>query len=223
MKKSAKHKVRSRKKAIILLSGGIDSTTTLYLAKKLGYKCHALIFNYGQRHRKEVIRASRIARLSGTPYQIIKINLPWKGSSLLDASKKLPSRTLVKDLAKEIPSTYVPGRNTIFLSFALSFAEAVGASAVFIGANAVDFSGYPDCRPSYYRALRKVVKEGTKIKKIKLMTPLIKMTKSEIIKLGRKLGAPLDITWSCYAGGKKPCGVCDSCVIRNKGFSEAGT
>jgi len=152
MKKSAKHKVRSRKKAIILLSGGIDSTTTLYLAKKLGYKCHALIFNYGQRHRKEVIRASRIARLSGTPYQIIKINLPWKGSSLLDASKKLPSRTLVKDLAKEIPSTYVPGRNTIFLSFALSFAEAVGASAVFIGANAVDFSGYPDCRPSYYRA-----------------------------------------------------------------------
>ena len=201
-------------KAVILLSGGIDSTTTLYYAKTRGYKCHALIFDYGQRHRKEVIRASRISRLSGTPYQIIKISLPWKGSSLLDKVLKVPVRRKFKG----IPSTYVPARNTIFLSFALSYAEAIGAKAVFIGANAIDFSGYPDCRPSFYNAFRKVVREGTKAKKIKILTPLINMTKAQIIKLGLKLKAPLELTWSCYKGGRKPCGVCDSCKIRQKGF-----
>lgn len=222
----SKHGVALRRylnhKAIVLLSGGIDSTTTLYLAKKQGYRCHALIFDYGQRHKKEVRAAARIAKRAKVPYYIIRIALPWKGSSLLDRSKKVPARRSTKEMSKNIPSTYVPGRNTVFLSFALSFAEATGAQAVFIGANAVDFSGYPDCRPGYYRVFRKLIKEGTKAKKIKIMTPLIKMKKSEIIKLGLKLGAPLDATWSCYKGGEKPCGVCDSCVIRRRGFYEAG-
>jgi len=205
-------------RAVVLLSGGIDSTTTLYLAKKKGYKCAALIFDYGQRHRKEVDRASRISRMSGTPYKIVKIKLPWNGSSLLDKKKRIPAHRKIS--SKKIPSTYVPARNTIFLSFALSFAEATGAKAVFIGANAVDFSGYPDCRPSYYRALRKLAREGMKEKDIRILTPLINLSKSDIIKLGKKLGAPLHLTWSCYSGGNKPCGVCDSCRIRQKGFSE---
>ena len=203
-------------KAVVLLSGGLDSTTTLYYAKDHGYECFALIFNYGQRHRKEVIRASRISRLSGTPYQIIKIKLPWKGSSLLDKNLKVPEKRKLSG----IPSTYVPARNTIFLSFALSYAEAIGAKAIFIGANAIDFSGYPDCRPSFYKAFQKVIKEGTKAKKIKILTPLIDLSKAQIIRLGMKLGAPLDLTWSCYQGGSKPCGVCDSCRLRQKGFDK---
>lgn len=206
------------KKAIILLSGGIDSTTTLYFAKNQGYKCHALIFDYGQRHKREIKSAVAVAKRAKVPYQVIKITLPWKGSSLLDKKKKVPSGRSLKEISRGIPSTYVPARNTIFLSFALSYAEAIGAGVIFIGANAVDFSGYPDCRPSFYRAFQKVVKEGTKKKKIRVLTPLINMTKAQIIALGLKLKAPLELTWSCYKGGKKPCGVCDSCKLREKGF-----
>ncbi len=207
-----------RVKAIILLSGGLDSTTTLYYALSKGYKCHALIFDYGQRHKKEVIQASKISKLSGTPFKTLKIKLPWKGSSLLDKKKKVPNRKTLKG----IPSTYVPARNTIFLSFALSYAEAIGAGAIFIGANAIDFSGYPDCRPSFYKAFQKVIKKGTKKQKIKVLTPLINKTKAQIIKLAQKLNVPLELTWSCYAGGKKPCGVCDSCKLRARGFLEVG-
>jgi 7-cyano-7-deazaguanine synthase len=145
----------------------------------------------------------------------MRIKLPWKGSSLLDKKLKLPKGKKLKG----IPSTYVPARNTIFLSFALSYAEAIGAKMIFIGANAIDFSGYPDCRPQYYRAFQKVIQEGTKVKKIKVRTPLINMTKAQIIRLGYKLGAPLELTWSCYKGGSKPCGVCDSCRLREKGLS----
>ena len=129
---------------------------------------------------------------------------------------RVPARKKMKG----IPSTYVPARNTIFLSFALSFAEAIGAEAIFIGANAIDFSGYPDCRPGFYKAFQKVIHKGTKKKRIKVLTPLINMTKAQIIKLGMRLKAPLEITWSCYKGGKKPCGVCDSCKLREKGFSQ---
>jgi 7-cyano-7-deazaguanine synthase len=208
------------KKCIVLLSGGIDSTTTLFLAKKQGYKCHALIFDYGQKHKKEIRSAIRIAKLAKIPYKVLKIKLPWKGSSLLDAGWRIPAKRSIKEIGKGIPSTYVPGRNTIFLSFAVSYAEAIGAQAIFIGANAIDFSGYPDCRPEYYRAFQKVVSTGTRAKRIKIITPLIKMKKSQIIKLGLKLGAPLYLTWSCYKGGKDPCGVCDSCRLREKGFRE---
>jgi len=205
-------------KAVVLLSGGLDSTTTLYLAKQKGYKCSALIFDYGQRHKKELRSAVAVAKRAKVPYQILKISLPWKGSSLLDKKMKVP----VRKSPKGIPSTYVPSRNIIFLSFALSFAESIGAQTIFIGANAIDFSGYPDCRPAFYRAFQKVVRAGTKKKKIKVQTPLINKTKAQIIKLGLKLKAPFELTWSCYQGGKRPCGICDSCKLRGKGFARLG-
>lgn len=203
-------------KAIVLLSGGIDSATTLYLAKKQRYQCFALIFDYGQRHRRELRSAVAVAKCASVAYRVVRIELPWKGSSLLDKKQKIPARKSFRG----IPSTYVPGRNIIFLSFALSYAEAIGAKAIFIGANAIDFSGYPDCRPEFYKAFQKVSEKGTKAKKIRVVAPLIRMSKVEIIRLGLKLGAPLKLTWSCYKGGKKPCGVCDSCLLREKGFSE---
>ena len=212
-------KTRTERKAVILLSGGLDSTTTLYYAKDKGYKCFALIFNYGQRHRRELRSAVAVAKGAQVEYQLLKIKLPWKGSSLLDPHYALPITHYAKKIGKKIPSTYVPARNTIFLSFALSYAEAIGAKAIFIGANAVDFSGYPDCRPAFYRAFRQVAERGTKAGGIKIVTPLIRLTKKQIVALGRKLGAPLEKTWSCYAGGKKPCGVCDSCRLRERGFS----
>ena len=211
------------KKAVVLLSGGLDSATTLYVARAFGYKTHCLIFDYGQRHRREIRQAKQIARQTHCSATFIKINLPWKGSSLLDKKMSLPRGRRV---FKGIPSTYVPARNTIFLSFALSYAETIGAEAIFIGANAVDFSGYPDCRPGFYRKFNRLAavatKRGVTRKKLKIRTPLIGLTKSAIIKLGLKLGVPYELTWSCYKGDKKPCGVCDSCLIRKKGFKEAG-
>lgn len=206
------------KKAVILLSGGLDSTTTLYFARDKKYKCHALIFDYGQRHKKEILSAGRIARQAKVPVKLLKISLPWKGSSLLDKKKKLR----LSD--KGIPATYVPARNLIFLSYAVSYAEAIGAEAVFIGANVIDYSGYPDCRPGFLKEFQKTVRIGTKAgvtgKKIIIKAPLINKSKVEIIRLAQKLGAPIDLTWSCYAGGAKPCGKCDSCRLRAKGFRE---
>jgi len=202
-------------KAIVLLSGGLDSTTVLYYALSKGYECHALIFDYGQRHKKEVRHAVAVAKRVSVAYNVMRIALPWKGSSLLNKKDKIPANRKMKG----IPSTYVPARNSIFLSFALSYAEAIGAKAIFIGANAIDFSGYPDCRPNFYKAFQNMVHHGTRDKNIKIYTPLINMTKTEIVRLGHKLGAPLYKTWSCYAGGKEPCGVCDSCRLRDKGFS----
>jgi 7-cyano-7-deazaguanine synthase len=211
------------KKAVVLLSGGLDSAVTLYLAKRNGYRCFCLSFCYGQRHSREVDQAKKIAKRAGADWQKIKFDLPWKGSSLLDFRKGLPKGVANR---KEIPSTYVPARNTIFLSLALSFAEAIGAQAIFIGANAVDFSGYPDCRPQFYRAFGKVISTGTKAglgkRSPKIKVPLIRKSKAQIIKTGLRLGVPFEITWSCYRGGKKPCGTCDSCVLREKGFKEAG-
>ena len=210
-------------KAIVLLSGGLDSTTILYLAKKK-YKPYCLIFDYGQRHDKEVDIARSIARHAKCAYKIVKIALPWQGSSLLDKAKNLPRRRKVNP--KEIPSTYVPGRNIIFLSFAVSFAEAIGAKAIYIGANAIDYSGYPDCRPKFFDAYRKAIKLGTKVgvqkANIKILTPLIHKTKAQIIRQGMKLKVPYQKSWSCYQGGKKPCGQCDSCLLRQKGFERAG-
>ncbi len=208
------------KKSIVLLSGGLDSTTTLFYAKAKGYQPSCLIFDYGQRHRKEINQAQKIANFAGCQYHTVKIFLPWKGSSLLNKKTALPKN---RDLSgKEIPSTYVPARNIIFLSFAVSFAEAIGAQTVFIGANSIDYSGYPDCRPEFYQAFHKVLKTGLKSGvegcSIKIETPLIHKTKSQIIELGFKLNVPYHLTWSCYSGGKKPCGSCDSCVLRQKGF-----
>ncbi|OGF49279.1 MAG: 7-cyano-7-deazaguanine synthase QueC [Candidatus Firestonebacteria bacterium RIFOXYA2_FULL_40_8] len=213
----------ANKKAVILLSGGLDSTTTLYYARAKGYKCFCLLFDYGQRHKKELKAAVKLAKMNKSPYNIVKIALPWSKSALTDRKVKVPEKC--KNIGKDIPVTYVPARNTIFLSFAASFAESIGANKIFIGANALDYSGYPDCRPNYIKAYEKAVNLGTKSgvsgNKLKIETPLISMTKAEIIKLGRKLKVPYDLTWSCYKGGKKPCGVCDSCLLREKGFEES--
>jgi 7-cyano-7-deazaguanine synthase len=215
------------KKAVVLLSGGIDSATTLYWAKKQGYSCFCLIFDYGQRHKREIKSAILIAKKVNCKYQILKINLPWEGSSLLDRDIKIPKHlNTLKPKNQKIPSTYVPARNIIFLSFALSFAESINAQAIFIGAHTQDYSGYPDCRPEFYQAFNKVIVVGTKAgvekNKIEIYTPLIQKTKAQIIKLGARLGVPFELTWSCYQGGKSPCGKCDSCYFRAKGFQEAG-
>ena len=214
-------KAVSSRRAVVLLSGGLDSATTLYVAKEQGFKCSCLIFDYGQRHKKEIESAKIIAGLANSPYRVLKINFPWKGSSLLDKNKKI-----VHSKGSAIPDTYVPGRNIIFLSFALSFAEAIGASAIFIGAHAQDYSGYPDCRPEFFQAFKKVISSGTKAgvekRSIEIKIPLINKTKAAIIKLGERLGVPFNSTWSCYKGGSKPCGKCDSCYYRAKGFKEAG-
>jgi len=213
------------KRAVVLLSGGLDSATTLYLAKKQGFKCHCLIFDYGQRHRREIKAAKVIAQSANCEYRILKIKLPWGGSSLLDNNLKV-TRSPGHKVTSNIPSTYVPGRNIIFLSFALSYAEAIKAGAIFIGAHSQDYSGYPDCRPEFYRAFSKVIATGTKSgvqkRKIQIKTPLIRKTKAQIIHLGKNLGVPFALTWSCYRGGKRPCGICDSCYFRVKGFREAG-
>jgi 7-cyano-7-deazaguanine synthase len=214
--------MKKKGKAVVLLSGGLDSATTLFLAKKKGFDCSCLIFDYGQRHKKEIRAAMKIAACVGAPYQIIKIRLPWKGSSLLDASVSLP---VGGPKGKGIPSTYVPGRNTIFLSFALSMAESIGSRDIFIGANAIDYSGYPDCRPAYFSSFNKLSalanKSGVESKPIRIHAPLLRLKKSEIIALGHRLSVPYQWTWSCYQGGARPCGRCDSCVLRAKGFKEA--
>jgi len=211
------------KKAVVLLSGGLDSATTLYAARRQGYRLRALICDYGQRHGREVAAAKRIARSAGVPFDVIRLRLPWKGSALLDRKVRLP-RALQRRAG--IPATYVPARNIIFLSLALSCAEAWAARCVFIGANAIDYSGYPDCRPAFYRAFALAGRRGTKAgvlgRGVAVKTPLIRLTKARIIKKGMRLGVPYALTWSCYKGGSRPCGCCDSCRLRAKGFREAG-
>ena len=211
-------KNRMFKQAVVLLSGGLDSATVLYFAKSKGYKCYCLIFDYGQRHRQEVACAVKIAKASGCVYKILKISFPWKGSALLDQKIKVP-----KKITSGVPVTYVPARNIIFLSFALSLAEVIKASAIFIGAHAQDYSGYPDCRAEFFRAFVKMSKVGIASQhRIQILTPLLNDSKSQIINLGRKLGVPFNLTWSCYRAGIRPCGKCDSCYYRAKGFKEAG-
>lgn len=214
------------KKAVVLLSGGLDSAVTMYVARKEGYECYALVFDYGQRHKRELAFAKRLARECGVRLKQVTLTLPWKGSSLVDKKAPLPAGRSAKDIEiSGIPSTYVPARNTIFLSIAASLAETIGASAIFIGAHTGDSSGYPDCRPDYLEAFDKVIGSGTKRGsegRLRLEFPLIKKDKSEIIRLGNRLGVPLEHTWSCYQGRRLPCGKCDSCVLRAKGFKEAG-
>ncbi len=217
-----------KKKAVVLFSGGLDSTTALCWALSKGYECLAVSFNYGQRHSRENAAARAIAARLGVRLYGIKLDFPWfKTSSLVNGRMKLPDIELSRIGRKgEIPSTYVPGRNLVFASAGFSLADAAGAAAVVLGPNVVDYSGYPDCRPAFYRALEKAAAYGTRSgaggSRIRLLTPLIKLSKAGIARLAVKLGAPLELTWSCYRGGRKPCGRCDSCKLRARGFADAG-
>lgn len=218
-----------QKTAVVLFSGGLDSTTCLYWALDKGYKCIALNIFYGQRHDREVASARQICKKLGVEFIPVKLNLPWleAASSLVGKNHKIPNEdmSVIKDTSR-IPSTYVPARNLVFVSVAASLADSIGADAIVAGPNAIDYSGYPDCRPQFYTPLAKAVKEGTRSgvtgSPIKILTPLLKLSKTQIVKLGHKLNVPFGMTWSCYNGGKKPCGKCDSCKLRAEGFALAG-
>ena len=217
-------------KSIVLLSGGLDSTTTLALARQAGFDLFCLTFDYGQRHRVELDRARDIARHFGAmDHQIVKIDLRQFGGSALTDTIDVPIDRNQEEMATEIPVTYVPARNTIFLSFCLAYAEVKEAKDIFIGVNAVDYSGYPDCRSEFIAAFETLANLATKAgvegkESLKIHTPLIELSKAEIIKKGLELGVDYAMTHSCYnpAEGGISCGSCDSCQLRLKGFQEAG-
>ena len=215
---------KDSKKAVILLSGGLDSATVAAQAIADGYKAIALSFRYGQRHERELLAARQVAEsLNIRDHFIVDVNLAqWGGSALTDTSIAMPIEGVQ---AGEIPITYVPGRNTVFIAIALSLAEAKGAEAIYLGINAVDYSGYPDCRPDYLKAFQKLAalssKVGVEGNAPKLVAPLVMDSKTDIVRRARRLGVPIDLTWSCYQGGEFPCGVCDSCRIRNQALMEA--
>jgi len=217
-------------KAVCLLSGGLDSSTCLALARRDGFDCHALSFDYGQRHRVELESAARIAASLGTSqHRIVRVDLRQFGHSALTADMPVPKGRSAEEMGGEIPVTYVPARNTIFLSFALAWAEILDASDIFIGVNALDYSGYPDCRPEYIEAYERMANLATKAAvegrtRITLHTPLIRLSKAEIVKLAANLGLDFRLTHSCYDPDPsgRPCGACDSCLLRRKGFEDAG-
>ncbi len=213
-------------KAVCLLSGGLDSVTSLYVAKREGYRLLALTFAYGQRHTKEIECAQAVARDLEIRHRVVPLEMPRQGSALLDPAIPVPVHRRESEMGADIPVTYVPSRNTIFLAMAASWAEAEGAGAVFIGANALDYSGYPDCRPEYFEAFERLLAVGTKAgvenRGIRICAPLLRLSKKEIVILGSALGVPFDKTWSCYRGGDFICGECDACLLRAKGFREAG-
>jgi 7-cyano-7-deazaguanine synthase len=217
-------------KAVCLLSGGLDSSTCLALARRDGYECYALSFDYGQRHRVELEAAARVAQALGAARHVVaRIDLRQIGHSALTGDLAVPKGRSAQDMSHGIPVTYVPARNTIFLSMALAWAEVLEAPNIFIGVNALDYSGYPDCRPEYVEAFERMANLATKASVegslcVRIHTPLIHLSKAEIVKLGRELGLNFGLTHSCYdpdAAGL-PCGQCDSCLLRRKGFEEAG-
>jgi 7-cyano-7-deazaguanine synthase len=212
-------------KAVVLLSGGLDSATTAAIAIAEGYQVIALSFRYGQRHEKELAAAKKIAVALGIKEHFIsEIDLAqWGGSSLTDQSMAIPQGGLQSDI---IPSTYVPGRNTVFMAIALSLAEAKNAQAIYLGINAVDYSGYPDCRPEYLAAYQQLAnlssKAGVEGHAPQLIAPLVKDSKVDIVRRALKLKVPIADTWSCYQGAATPCGLCDSCRIRDRALIEVG-
>lgn len=208
------------KQGVILLSGGIDSATTLYFAMKQGYKLSAIIFDYNQRHKKEIRYAMRLAGINDIRYYIIRAELPWTMSSLTNRGIRVPLNRNLQ--SRKIPLTYVPGRNIIFLSYAVSLAESINAKKIFIGAHVQDYSGYPDCRPQFMEAFQYAAGAGIKAKNIEIVAPLLNKGKKEIIELGLSLGVPFQYTWSCYQGGQKPCLKCDSCRFRIDAFRQIG-
>ena len=212
-------------KAVVLLSGGLDSATTAAIAIAEGYETIALSFRYGQKHHRELEAAKKIAKaLKIKEHFITDIDLSqWGGSSLTDESMSIPNEGVQADV---IPSTYVPGRNTVFIAIALSLAEAKNAQAIYLGINAVDYSGYPDCRPEYLAAYQQLAnlssKAGVEGHAPQLIAPLVKDSKTDIVRRALALNVPIADTWSCYQGGDVPCGVCDSCRIRDRALIEAG-
>lgn len=217
------------KKCVLLLSGGLDSATTLAIALDQDFEVHALTLKYGQRHENELQAAEKLAEhYEIEEHRIFEMDLASLASSALtDDSQPLPVDRPADEISSVIPETYVPARNLVFLGLALAWAETLAAKAVFIGANSLDYSGYPDCRPEFYTAFQQVADLGTKRglegQAVEIRYPLINMTKAQIIKTGHELGVPFELTWSCYNGEDgKACGKCDSCVLRQKGFKEAG-
>ena len=216
--------------AVVLLSGGIDSTTTLAIARADGFACHALTFRYGQRHSAEIEAARRVASAIGVAnHVVVEFDLRVFGGSALTADIDVPKGRDPREMAQGIPVTYVPARNTIFLSFALAWAEVLGSADVFIGVNALDYSGYPDCRPEFIDAYQRMANLATKAgvegrTKLSIHTPLISLTKAEIVRRGAELGVDYGLTVSCYDASEDgaACGECDSCLLRKKGFAEAG-
>jgi 7-cyano-7-deazaguanine synthase len=216
------------KRAVVLLSGGLDSATVLAIARAEGWEAYALSFHYGQRHAVELEAAARVARALGAArHRVATVDLSWIGGSALTAAIDVPKDRDVATMAAEIPVTYVPARNALFLCHALAWAEALGARDLFAGMNALDYSGYPDCRPEFLTAFEEMANKGTKAgalgAKWKVHAPLIAMTKAEIIRAGMALGVDYGLTHSCYdPQGELACGRCDSCLLRKKGFAEAG-
>lgn len=215
-------------RSVVLLSGGLDSSTVLAVARERGHEVVALTFDYGQRHEKEIACARAVADALGAAEHIV-ITLPFGqllDSSLTHEDWHVPEGRSRDDMSSGVPSTYVPGRNIVFLSVASSIAESVGAESVFIAANAVDFSGYPDCTPEFVDAFQRMLDVGTKAGKegraVRVEAPLIMMTKADIVREAVRLGVPLGSTWSCYKGGDRACGRCDSCLLRLEGFRQAG-
>ncbi len=214
---------------MVLLSGGLDSATCLAVALRDGFEAHCLSVDYGQRHRGELAAARRVARaLEAAAHRIVRVDLSgFGGSALTDARIPVPKRRSAARMSREIPATYVPARNTVLLSVALAFAETIGAEDVFLGVNAVDYSGYPDCRPEFLRAFERVARVATKAgvsgRPLRIRAPLLRLSKAEIVRTGTALGVPYRLTRSCYDPvGSRACGLCDACVLRRKGFDEAG-
>lgn len=216
------------KRAVVLLSGGLDSATTMAVARHKKYETYALSFRYGQRHAAELDAARKVAASLGAAGHVVAdINLRVFGGSALTDDIAVPHHDSVRDLPGGVPVTYVPARNTIFLSYALAWAETLGARDIFIGVNVLDHSGYPDCRPEYIAAFERMANLATKAategaQRVRIRTPLISSTKAEVIQIGTSLGVDFSLTWSCYEGGERPCGTCDSCLIRQHGFAESG-
>ncbi|MFZ9676931.1 MAG: 7-cyano-7-deazaguanine synthase QueC [Quisquiliibacterium sp.] len=217
------------RRAVVLLSGGLDSSTVLAIARHQGYEAYALSFRYGQRHAVELERAAQVAdALGAAGHVVVDIDLRRFGGSALTADIAVPKSRSADEIAGGIPITYVPARNTIFLSFALAWAETLGASDIFVGVNALDYSGYPDCRPEYIEAFERMANLATKAgvegtQTLKIHSPLISLSKAQIIEAGLSLGVDYSITSSCYDPGPQgePCGQCDSCLLRAKGFAQA--
>jgi len=214
---------------VVLLSGGLDSSTCLAVARDEGRETYALSVDYGQRHRGELARARRIARaLDAHDHRVVKVDLSaFGGSALTDPGIAVPKGRSARRMAQDIPVTYVPARNTVMLGLALAYAETAGAEEIFVGVNAIDYSGYPDCRPEFLRAFEKVARLATKAgvsgSPLRIRAPLLRLSKAQIVKLGTRLGVPYRMTMSCYDPvGGRACGRCDACLLRRKGFAEAG-